>query len=140
MDQNNEKQNEVVDEDFGDDEDFEDLAPLGMSRSISVPVDRVKGIKKQSESIDDSAGQMDYDQMHKTIFKVIVWICKDTKFFSQEQKTALLRVANLALTELGKVASVKALADLSEDRDSVMVFVTTVLRINNKQLLADYEA
>ena len=103
-----------------------ELEPLGVQRSLSVPNSRPKGSIKQSVKFyqyrltqkagpvsDGSDACLDEDQQLLAVFKLAVWICRcSKKVLSKNEKSVLLLHAINNLNSLTKMT--KSVSSLSQ--------------------------
>lgn len=128
-------------EENGDEEDdFDDLEPLSMSRSSSMPMSQklkkkqpsqvaASAVsKQQQQGINDSSStfqhkeyeKLDCDQQFVVLFHTCVWVTQDhqPKRFSKEEKIVLLKLLIETMLSLIKLTTVKHLLDVVSNREA----------------------
>lgn len=104
-----------------DDENIDDLEPLNMSRSLSVPMSqkgRSKG--KQQTSTETTLDKLDCDQQFVVLFHTCVWITQDQQsaHFSKEEKIVLLKLNIDTMLQLIKLTGIKYILDVVQNKEA----------------------
>ena len=120
-------------------DDDEDLAPLDVQRSLSVPAAKPEAwaMKRQMHYHE----KLDHDQQFIILFYACVWVCQNPQnLFTPSQKVSLLKVTIETLQYLLKLTSVKHLCHVAKDKEAFLTLLVTVLSINEKDLLQQYKS
>eukprot|EP00347_Sterkiella_histriomuscorum_P017580 403348792 len=123
------------------DDDFEELKPLNISRSLSqpTPLKKLTQSKVQTKNelnINDTYMKLDYDQQFIVMFHTCVWISQDIQnSFQKQEKIVLMKLTIETMLHLIKLTNIKHIESVISNKDAFFQILVSILQLNSQDLI-----